>query len=173
MAETFDILKDVSVTCSYLGDELFKLTLEELALPKIEMGMEDFSSAGGGGHGIDISTGELLKLESSFKLLGEHPVLTQAFGIRTNWLYNGVLEDDQTGEIKGTRGTMTCSLGRLEPEAKNRSGLHHHDYGLMDFRAFTRKQDDLDYTLYEWDYFNDVLIIGGNDMRAARRAILG
>lgn len=135
MAQKFKVMKRVAATCSELPDQVFAELIEELGFPALVDGYEDFDGAGASGPTIEISTGQMEKLTMTLKMLGNHSDLYAVFRKKAVWTFTGVVEDEVTGEKVPHEVTATCRLGGVTPEAKNRTGLHKHDYELKSIMA--------------------------------------
>ena len=88
-----------------------------------------------------------------------------------NWFFAYcVLRDRQSGEAFEGVATMKGRLGRADPQNWRRGDLQHWAYSIRGIVYYQLKTDnDL---LYEWNFFENLFIVGGVDRNERVNEIL-
>lgn len=165
------IIKNCALKCNLLGDINYKLTIEEFALPKLGFVYHDWDGIGAAGASQEYTNEQMEKLLATFKMLGNQSELYAVMQALARWNFTGVVEDQQTGDSFAYEAYFTGRLGTIEPATRNRTSLHSHNYEIRDIRAYHVIENGKD--LYKFNYYQEILEIGGRDLNAANRAILG
>jgi phage tail tube protein FII len=148
------------------------LTLAELKLPAMEEQYVDHRP-GGSPVAIEVDT-IFARPECTFTLAGwseQVPSLLAAWSDQQNTFFAYcVLRDRSSGAPIQAIATMTGRLGRADPQNWRRGDLHHWAYAI---RGITMYELQIDQNiLIQWEFFNNTLIINGEDRNADVNAFL-
>ncbi|MFS8180906.1 phage major tail tube protein [Pseudovibrio denitrificans] len=171
MAENIRILKRVSASCNLLPGDLLKNTIEEVGFSSLEAVYEDFDGAGPKGPTVEFSTGAYEKLSVTMKLLGNQSQLLTVFDRPAIWTFNGVVEDEISGDKIGWHLHYNGKLAKYEPDGKSRKTLHTHSLALKGIMRAEQIENGTE--LLMWDYVSGVFRIHGTDINEQERQILG
>lgn len=149
------------------------LTLSEHKLPTLEEGFEDHTP--GGGHGsIELPTGKLSKLESSFGLKGEDPELLSQFGFGEKkpmeFFSYGVIRNLRTGEAMEGKAILTGYLGSIAPDPFKGGDAKGNEYGIKGITTYQLFFGG-DEKFY-FDFWTSTVRINGVSKRGEENSIL-
>lgn len=149
------------------------LTLKNHKLPTLEEGYEDHTP-GGGFVGIEVGTGKINKLESSFDLNGEDPRLLSQFGFGVRrplqFFSYGVIRDLRTGEAIEGRATLVGYLGSIEPDEYSPGAAKGGSYGIKGITSYEMSFDGEE--KFFFDFWTNTVRIDGANVRQAENSIL-
>jgi P2 family phage contractile tail tube protein len=148
------------------------LTLAEIKLPAWDEQYVDHR-AGGAPVAIEVDT-IFARPECTFTLAGwsdQVAALIASWSEQENWFYAYcVLRDRMDGQAIEGVATMKGRLGRADPQNWRKGDLHHWAYSIRGMVYYQLKTDGE--ILYDWDFFNNTLVIGGEDRNADVNEIL-
>lgn len=148
------------------------LTLAELKLPGLTEQYTDHR-AGGSPVAIEIDT-IIQRLESTFMLLGWTPqvaTLIKSWSANNNVFHAyGLIRDRQTGDAYQADAEIHGRLGQADPQNFRRGDAQHWTYairGITYYNLQVKNPTSGDNTpVYLFDWFNNILQVGGNDVNA-------
>jgi len=149
------------------------LTITEHKLPTLEEMFEDHMA--GGSHGkIEVPTGKMEKLESSFQLNGEDPQLLGQFGFGTKkpmpFFSYGVVRDLRTGDALETKAILTGYLGSIAPDAYKGGDAKGNEYGIKGITTYELWFAGVE--KYYFDFWTNTVRIDGQAVKATENSIL-
>jgi P2 family phage contractile tail tube protein len=160
----------------FVGDEdptaSKHLTLDEMALPKLEEITQDHHP-GGSLVQVEVSLG-VSKLEPSFKLAGWDPQVLSEFGLgaraRKKFTCYGSIRNKREGTLIEVKAIIEGRLGTVEPDAFKRSELQGHQYAIKEVMHYELFFDGGE--KYYWDFFTTDWRVDGKSQNADERSIL-
>lgn len=149
------------------------LTLTEFQLPSFEEQYSDHR-AGGAPVAIEIDT-VVARLECNFSLLGITPqvmALVHSWSAQNN-IFTGylVIRDRVSGNAIQGIANLTGRLGKATPQNYRRGDVMNTAYAIRSIVKYKLTVGGK--SIYEWDFFNNTLIIGGVDQNADVNNLLG
>ncbi|WP_336801815.1 phage major tail tube protein [Kaistia sp. MMO-174] len=148
------------------------LTLDEITLPNLQAMYQDHHP-GGSFVAMEFEVG-IQKLTSSFKLKGWDPELLKQFGLGTPlkrvYTVYGAVRDKRSGNAVQAKAIMEARLGQANADAFQRGNLMGFGYSLNEISHY-----ELHFGSEEilfWDFFTNVLRVGGEDQNAQINNIL-
>ena len=150
------------------------LTLDSLALPELEYVTVDHHGGGAAGE-ISMSMNSIRKIEPTFKLAGfdadSYRLFTAGAGAPTKYTAYGVLRSKQDGKALQAKTVITGVLGRLAPDAFDRSQKLGHDHRIVEVTPYELMVAGEEW--FYWDYFTTKRRRLGIDELAEVRTMLG
>lgn len=172
MPATLYILEAANLFCSADPTGSKHLAIEQLKLPDLQE-MYAEHHPGGSPVAIEIAVG-IQKLEPTFKLKGFDPALLQQFGLNSPaknvFTAYGVIRDKRTGSAIETVAVFEARLGRVAMDAFSRGQAASTDYTLSEVTHYALTFGGAEQ--FYWDFFTNVLRIGGTDQNATLNSIL-
>lgn len=175
MAEQLLLLEQANI---FLGDAdptaSNHVKLQSVGLPTLER--VTFAHLGGGAVGeVNFSMGAFRALDTSFKFAGFSKDSYRLLGIGNNEPQNfttyGVLRNKKTGREAQAKAILSGMIGRLAPDAFDRSNAFGHDHGITEVMHYELFVDGEEW--FYWDYFTSRVRQFGNDVTQKARTILG
>lgn len=149
------------------------LQLTEVKLPGFDEQYVDHRP-GGAPVAIEIDT-QIARFECTFTLMGWSP---QVASLAHSWMVEqnmffiyGALRDRQTGDVSNVRAELYGRLGRADPQNWRRGDVGHWSYAIRGITNYMLRIDEE--PIYEWDFFTNLLRIGGEDRNADINTALG
>ncbi|MGR6430440.1 phage major tail tube protein [Rhizobium sp. PAMB 3174] len=175
MAEQLLLLEQANI---FLGDAdpsaSNHVKLQSVALPTLER-VTTAHLGGGAVAEVNFSMSAFRALDPSFKFAGISEDSYRLLGIGDNEPQNftiyGALRNKQTGAMSQAKAIVTGMIGRLAPDAFDRSSTFGHDHGITEVTHY-----ELFVGGKEWfylDYFTSRVREFGNDVTQSVRTILG
>lgn len=183
MANPVLTLEAANIYCgSAPNDNTFSnhLQITEVKLPGFDEAFVDHRP-GGAPVAIEIDT-QINRFESTFTLMGWSP---QVATLVHSWLANqnnffvyGGLRDRETGDVLHMRAQLRGRLGRADPQNWRRGDVGHWNYAIRGMTYYFLGIDNATsgggtINMYEWDFFTNLLRIGGVDKNGDINAALG
>jgi phage tail tube protein FII len=161
-----------------VGSDSLHLEIVELKLPAMNEANVDHR---GGGAPIAIEIETIFnKLECTFQLLGWDAQVAALIG---QWQQNvtttgasitgaganmffayGVLRDQMTGLSSQAAAYMQGRLGLADPQMFRRGDSQHWNYGIKGITHYELSVSGE--PLYQWDFFSNILLVGGQQVNA-------
>ena len=148
------------------------LEITELKLPALNETYADHRAAGAG-IAVEIDT-VFNKLEATFQLLGWD---SQVAELVASWFTNdnlfyayGLIRDRSSGAAIQAAAQMKGRLGLADPQLFRKGDTMHWNYaikGIIQYQLYLAGD-----AIYQWDYYNNVFLVGGVDRNADRTACL-
>jgi phage tail tube protein FII len=192
MVATVYSMESVNLICGDTGNESqpgfsTHLMLNELKLPSWEENYIDHAP-GGAPVAIEINS-HLNRLECSFSLAGMQPDIMQliARSLRSTQSYTayGLVRDQKTGNALKAQAIMWGRMGKVSPTNFRKGDKFGHEYsirGIVHYELYMQAigasgqigvgDISLD-EIYWWDFFEPAFRVGGFDIKAEERAMLG
>jgi phage tail tube protein FII len=157
------------------------LSLRQLKLPNMEENYVEHVP-GGGIAAIEIYT-HINKLEATFTLAGMQPrvmgLLARGNVSREAQRYTayGVVREQRTGAPMSAVAVMYGRVGSVNPTAIRRGDLMEHEFSIKGITRykFTMQEDrnSPPTVVYDYDFFNNTLIVDGHAIYEQENGILG